>query len=131
MGLFGKKKNKITSMQKATQSVMLIIQTDSRGKVKLTQSSKRLIQMNSGEVQFIEEKGKTYTLNKIDLDIIPKSKYSSGLLYLTDKDNGQKIVIGFQVTKDAGMFLKTFIPAFWLALGLFFFDQKERTFGRK
>lgn len=131
MGLFGKKKNKITSMQKATQSVMLIIQTDSRGKVKLTQSSKRLIQMNPGEVQFIEEKGKTYTLNKIDLDIIPKSKYSSGLLYLTDKDNGQKIVIGFQVTKDAGMFLKTFIPAFWLALGLFFFDQKERMFGRK
>lgn len=112
MGLFGKKKNKITSMEKATQSVMLIIQTDSRGKVKLTQSSKRLIQMNPGEVQFIEEKGKTYTLNKIDLDIIPKSKYSSGLLYLTDKDNGQKIVIGFQVTKDAGMFLKTFIPVF-------------------
>lgn len=129
MGLFGKKKNKITSMQKATQSVMLSIQTDSRGKVKLTQSSKRLIQTNPGEVQFIEEKGKIYTLNKIDLDIIPQSKHSSGLLYLTDKDNGQKIVIGFQVTKDAGMFLKTFIPDFWLAFGLFFSNQKEHTFG--
>ena len=130
MGLFSKKnKNAPTVMQKATQSVMLSIQSDSRGKVKLTQSSKRLIQMNPGEVQFIEEKGKIYTLNKVDLDIIPNSKHSSGLLYLTDKDNGQKIVIGFQVTKDAGMFLKTFIPAFWLALGLFFFGFKERTFG--
>lgn len=128
MGLFGKKKNKITSMQKATQSVMLSIQTDSRGKVKLTQSSKRLIQTNPGEVQFIEEKGKIYTLNKIDLDIIPQSKHSSGMLYLTDKDNGQKIVIGFQVTKDAGMFLKTFIPDFWLAFGLFFLSSKEHTF---
>ena len=128
MGLFGKKKNKITSMQKATQSVMLSIQTDSRGKVKLTQSSKRLMQTNPGEVQFIEEKGKIYTLNKIDLDIIPQSKHSSGLLYLTDKDNGQKIVIGFQVTKDAGMFLKTFIPDFWLAFGLFFLGPKEHTF---
>ena len=128
MGLFGKKKNKITSMQKATQSVMLSIQTDSRGEVKLTQSSKRLIQTNPGEVQFIEEKGKIYTLNKIDLDIIPQSKHSSGMLYLTDKDNGQKIVIGFQVTKDAGMFLKTFIPDFWLAFGLFFLSSKEHTF---
>lgn len=128
MGLFGKKKNKITSMQKATQSVMLSIQTDSRGKVKLTQSSKRLIQTNPGEVQFIEEKGKIYTLNKIDLDIIPQSKHSSGMLYLTDKDNGQKIVIGFQVTKDAGMFLKTFIPDFWLAFGLFFLSSKEHMF---
>ena len=113
MGLFSKKnKNAPTAMQKATQSVMLSIQSDSRGKVKLTQSAKRLIQMNPGEVQFIEEKGKIYTLNKVDLDIIPNSKHSSGLLYLTDKDNGQKIVIGFQVSKDAGMFLKTFIPAF-------------------
>jgi len=113
MGIFSKKnKNAPTAMQKATQSVMLSIQSDSRGKVKLTQSSKRLIQMNPGEVQFVEEKGKTYTLNKIDLDIIPQSKHSSGLLYLTDKDSGQKIVIGFQVTKDAGMFLKTFIPDF-------------------
>lgn len=84
-------------MQKATQSVMLSIQSDSRGKVNLTQSSKRIIQMNPGEVQFIEEKGKIYTLNKIDLDIIPKSKHSSGLLYLTDKDNSQKTLLGFKL----------------------------------
>lgn len=109
MGIFGKK-NKPTAMQKATQSVMMIIQTDSRGKVKLSQSSKRLIQMTPGEVQFVEEKGKTYLLNKVDLDIVAKSKYSSGLLYLTDKDSQEKVIIGFQVTKDAGMFLKTFIP---------------------
>ena len=36
MGLFSKKnKNAPTAMQKATQSVMLSIQSDSRGKVKL------------------------------------------------------------------------------------------------
>ena len=122
MGLFGKKdkkmKNgstdisKMSKISKYSKQATILLNQDSRGKVKLTKAMKSIIQVDPGEVQILEEKGKVFFLNKLDLDIIPKEKYSPGILYLTDKYTGEKVVLGFRVTKDAGTMLKQFIPSF-------------------